>query len=366
MHQDLLYQIALTRIPNVGPVLAKNLISYCGSAEKIFSLSEAKLTRIPSIGQKTANEISRFKDFKEAEEEVTFIEKNQVTPLLYTDQAYPARLKELTDSPLILYYKGNADLNQNKVVSIVGTRHASAFGKDWTEQFVQELLPVNCLILSGLAYGIDGIAHKAAVKSQQPTVGVLGNGLKNIYPAANKILASQMVTHGGLLTEYISNTPPDRQNFPTRNRIVAAMSDVIVVVETKAKGGSMITATLGNSYQKDIFAVPGKPTDEWSEGCNLLIKTNRAGMVESAADLIHQMRWDAEAKPAIQPTLFPQLDGREEKIYTLIKERGKSGIDEIQIEAGISVNELSTTLLTLEMRDIIKSLPGKYYELKTL
>src|SRR4030095_2785581 len=283
MHSELLYQLALTEVPNIGCVRAKILAMDFGNAEMIFKSDLGSLEKIEGIGTIPARSIKKFSDFSKAEDEIKFIEKYKIKPLFLTDKNYPKRLLNCYDSPTLLFYKGDADLNASKVVAIIGTRNHTEYGKQQTEKLVKELSSQNILVVSGMAFGIDSIAHKTAYKHNLATVGVLGHGLDQIYPPEHSHLAKEMLKHGGgLLTEFRSNTKPDKHNFPTRNRIVAGMSDATVVIETGEKGGSMITAELANGYNKDVFALPGKVTDNKSAGCNFLIRNNKAMLLTDA------------------------------------------------------------------------------------
>ena len=279
MTNDLLYQIALTLVPNIGDVHAKILATHFGDASSIFNAKKKELESIEGIGTVRASAIKSFNNFASCEKEMEFIEQYKITPLFITDKDYPKRLLNCYDSPALLFYKGNTDLNISKIISVVGTRNNNDYGKAACEKLIDDLSNENILIVSGLAFGIDTIAHKTAVKNNLPTIGVLAHGLDRIYPPQNKTLAKQMVENGGLLTEFLSNTIPDKQNFPKRNRIVAGMCDAVIVIESSKKGGSLITAELGNSYNKDVFAIPGRIYDSKSEGCNYLIKNNKASLI---------------------------------------------------------------------------------------
>src|SRR6188508_3275083 len=297
MNSELLYQLALTEIPNIGCVHAKILAQQFGSAENIFKAKQHFLEKIEGIGEIRARAIKAFNNFSNAEEEIKFIEKYKIKPLFLTDKDYPQRLLNCYDSPTLLFYKGHADLNASKVVAIIGTRNHTEYGKQQTEKLVKDLSSQDILVVSGMAFGIDAIAHKTAYKNNLATVGVLGHGLDQIYPSDHTNLAKDMLRqNGGLLTEFRSNTKPDKHNFPTRNRIVAGMSDATVVIETGEKGGSMITAELANGYNKDVFAFPGKVTDNKSAGCNYLIKTNKAMLLTDAQELIEIMGWEEKTK----------------------------------------------------------------------
>ena len=367
MQDDLLYQIALTLVPNIGDIHAKALINLYGEAASIFKAPKKELESIEGIGSVRAGSIKAFKDFTSCEAELLFIEKYKISPLFITDDKYPKRLLNCYDSPALLYYRGNADLNKINIVSIVGTRNHSDYGKQQCEKLVEELREENILIISGLAFGIDTIAHKAALKNNLNTVGVLAHGLDRIYPAQNKSLAKQMTKQGGLLTDFISGSNPDKQNFPKRNRIVAGMCDALVVIESSKKGGSLITAELANSYNKDVFALPAKITDQKSEGCNFLIKNNKASLITGASDLLELMNWVPKEKmqQKKQRELFIELTTDEKIVVAILQQQDTIPIDELYFKAGLSSSAIAAALLMLEMQGIVLSLPGKIYKLST-
>ena len=367
MDSELLYQLALTLIPNIGPVQAKILLQHC-NAEEIFHAKKTFLEKIEGIGPIRAASIAAFKDFSKAEEEIKFIEKYKIKPLFLTDIDYPKRLLNCYDSPTLLFYRGEADLNAAKIVAIVGTRSHTDYAKVVTEKLVKELTEQNVTVISGLAFGVDAIAHKASVKNGLPTVGVLAHGLDQIYPPENASLAKDMIKHnGGLLTEFRSKSKPDKHNFPTRNRIVAGMSDATIVIETGLKGGSMITAELANSYNKDVFAIPGKVTDVKSSGCNYLIKNNKAMLLTDAAELIQVMQWEDKAKhkkeKRSQRELFIEMTPEEKIIVAILREKETVNIDEINEKSGLSSSAVAGATLNLELQGIISSKPGKIYSL---
>jgi DNA processing protein len=365
MTPDLLYQIALTLIPNIGDVHAKALVNIYGDAQSVFKAKKKELEAIEGIGTIRANSIKAFTDFTSSETEIKFIEKYKIAPLFITGKNYPQRLLNCYDSPVLLYYRGTADLNTTKIVSIVGTRSNSEYGKSVCEKLIEELTGQNIIVVSGLAFGIDTIAHKAALKNNLQTVGVLAHGLDRIYPTQNKTLAKQMTEQGGLLTDFISNTNPDKQNFPKRNRIVAGMCDALIVMESGKKGGSLITAELANGYNKDVFAIPGKTTDTKSEGCNYLIKQNKASLITGAEDLIELMNWDPKEKTTKkkQRELFIELTPDEKIIIDILQQRENIQIDELYFKSGLSSSAVATALLMLEMQNVVQSLPGKIYKL---
>lgn len=365
MDNDLLYQIALTLVPNIGNVHAKLLVNIYGDAQSVFKAKRKDLENIEGIGTVRANSIKAFTDFSSCEEEIAFIEKYKITPLFITDSNYPQRLLNCYDSPVLLFYRGNADLNTSKIISIVGTRSNSDYGKHVCEKLVEGLAGENVLVTSGLAFGIDTIAHKAALKHNLPTLGVLAHGLDRIYPTQNKSLAKQMVGHGGLLTEFLSHTNPDKQNFPKRNRIVAGLCDAVVVIETGKKGGSLITAELGNNYNKDVFAIPGRIGDSKSEGCNYLIKNNKAALINGADDLLEMMNWKPIEKKAVkkQRELFIELNADEKTIVDILNQQEAVHIDELYFKSGLSSSAVAAALLMLEMQGVVLSMPGKMYKI---
>ncbi len=362
---DLLYFMALTKVKLVGAVTAKELVSHCGGAEEVFKASRQRLLRTPGVGQRVADNIMSFKDFSKVEKELTFIEKNQIQAHTYLEKSYPERLTYHNDSPLVLFQKGNATLNPPRTVAIVGTRKATPRGRAICEELVAGLAEYDVTINSGLAYGIDVTAHTKCVQLNIPTIGVLGHGLDRMYPHQHKSIAQKMLENGSLLTEFPSGTTPDKNNFPMRNRIIAGMSDAVIVVETKRSGGSIITAQIANNYNKDVFAVPGRLDDEYSVGCNFLIKTHKAALIESAADIGYIMRWDkldGEQKN-VQRKIFVNLTEGERKIVAILKEHETIGIDKIVHLLKSSTSQLAPKLLEMEFKGVIKTLPGSRYTL---
>lgn len=360
----LMYILALLMVPKIGPKMAKNLIAYCGSAENVFKQKKGLLSKIPGIGAKISENLSAFKDFSRAEQEIKFIEKHNIQPLFFLDEDYPQRLRDLHDAPLILYYKGNSPLNYKRVIGIVGTRKATDYGRAFCEQLVEELVPYNVQIISGLAYGIDTVAHKAAVKYGLPTIGVMGTGLDKIYPNANRNLAVQMIENGGLLTEYLSGSEPDREHFPARNRIVAGMIDALVLVETTRTGGALITAEIAHSYNREVFAVPGRLHDEFSAGCNYFIKINKAYLLESGSDIAFQLGWDDTGKKPDKSQKYKGLSGPEMHIVEILKEKDRVDLDTITHLMKSNLSKVSMLLLELEFKGIVQALPGKFFRLQ--
>lgn len=363
---DLQYKIGLTLIPGIGDVTAKKLIAYCGSAEAVFKENKSKLKKIPDIGTVLANSIAAADVLKRSEQEIEFIEKYKISALFFLDKHYPEKLRACQDSPVMIYYKGKADLNTSKVLSIVGTRKATDYGKQMCRNLLEGLADYNTLIVSGLAYGIDIAAHKECLNLNIPTVGILAHGLDKIYPAQHKPVAEKMLEQGGVLTEFLSKAKPDRENFPKRNRIIAGMADATLVVEAGIKGGALITAEIANSYNRDVFAVPGRVTDTYSEGCNYLIRTNKAALVQTASDIEYLMGWQKEDKKRnskiIQPTIF-NLSAEEEVLVNILKEVTHLDIDTLCLQSNLNMSKVAASLLNLEFGGIVKSLPGKRYQL---
>lgn len=365
MDQNRLSLLALHFIPGLGDYLIRQLISYCGTPEKVFRIPKGKLLKIPGVGLVIAEAITNGKPFSTAEKELLRAEKENVELLFFTDKKYPSRLRQINDAPTLLYAKGNMDLENPKSVAIVGTRQSTAYGKECVENLVRDLVPHEALIVSGLAYGIDVHAHKQAVKHHLPTIGVMGSGMDVIYPAAHLDLAGKMMDHGGLLTEHPFGTQPDAHNFPARNRIVAGLSDAIIIVEAAEKGGALITADIGNSYNKDVFAFPGNVKQSHSAGCNNLIKSNRAHLMTSIRDLQYIMNWDVGVRPQRhQPVVLKGYSAEEQEIIKVLLENNKQlTMDEVSWKTNLSIGKTASLLLTLEFKGIVSSLPGKVYKL---
>ncbi len=366
MHPDLIYLISLTRVPQVGCVQARILLQQFGSAEAIFKSTTQTLEKIDGIGKIRARSIKTFRDFEGSEKEIIFLQRYGVRALSFSDPEYPQRLLTAYDAPVLLFYKGNAGLNHVRAISIVGTRRNSDYGRQITEKLIQELVPYDPIIISGLAFGIDAIAHKYALKQGLSTIAVLAHGLSSLYPPEHSQLSKQMLKQGGLITEYISDTKAEKHYFPIRNRIVAAISDCTVVTETAVKGGSMITADLANGYHREVFAFPGRTTDFKSAGCNWLIRNNQASLLENVHDLARMMGWEEKTTVVenTQGDLFITLNEVEQRIVNLLREREKMHIDTINAMTGFSGSRNASALLELEMKDIIFNMPGRIYRLK--
>jgi DNA processing protein len=369
MDESLKYKIAITQIHGIGNILAKNLIAYVGSVEGVFCEKKQHLAKIPGIGEVLAEEIVSQNVMLRAEKEVEFILKNNIRSIYFTDRDYPYRLKECPDSPIMLYCKGKCNLNEGKFIGIVGTRSATQIGKENSAKLVYELSSMisQVTIVSGLAYGIDISAHKAALDNNLPTIGVMGHGLDRIYPAAHRSTAIKMLTNGALITEFLSETNPDRQNFVMRNRIIAGLCDALVIVESGVKGGALITAELANDYNRDVFAFPGRITDDWSKGCNKLIKSNQASLIESAEDLMTFMNWEKQneaAKEVPQTFLNFDLSDEEKEIVSLLRQYPDGlQVNELAIMLSKPFSKTSSKLLEMEFKGLVKCFPGNLYRI---
>ncbi len=364
-NNELFWLISLNLIDGIGVKNAKNLISYTGSVEAIFKENKKSLIKIPGIGERTVSKILNADVSKRAEKELKFIDKYKIKTKSYFDKTYPFRLKQCEDAPLLFFYKGDVDFEHKKIVTIVGTRNNTDYGKENCKQIIKDLKDRGHapIIVSGLAYGTDICAHKEAVKNNLQTIAVLGHGLDRIYPAAHSNFAKEIVKNGALLTEFLSETIPDRQNFVKRNRIVAGLSDCTIVVESGEKGGSLITGDIANSYNRDVFAFPGEINKPYSKGCNKLIKTNKAALIESVLDLEYIMGWEMNKNIQTKLIIPPKLKPEEELVYNIIKIKKSINIDILCHETKISSSEISIILLNLELQNIIKSYPGNMYKL---
>ena len=364
--QHQLYQIATTFLKGIGPKKASMLISRLSSVEAIFEESIHEIHELTKVPISILFQMDRTRALEQAKKQLEFIEKNDIQTHFYLDANYPRRLKQCNDAPLLLYSKGNFESNPSKVVSIVGTRHSSGYGKELTQALAEELKPHNVQIVSGLAYGTDYNAHKAAFDLQMSTVGVLGHGLDRIYPSAHRDLARKMCCDGGLLTEFPINTLPDRVNFPMRNRIVAGMSDALVIIESKRKGGSMITAELAFDYNREVFAFPGSVHQENSAGCNLLIQKNMSHLIASPLDLIKLMDWQnalVSSKKTEEVNAPMTLTETENSIFSTLKNRGRLHFDQLLVDLQMTSQDLNSHLFNLEMEGVVKALPGRVYSI---
>ena len=358
------HKIALGLIPRIGDINARKLVSHFGSVEAIFHEPYRNLIKIPGIGSGIAKYISERTYLDTAEKEAEFVTKNNIRTYFYLDPDYPFRLRQCDDSPVVFFFKGNCNLDASKILSVVGTRNATPRGKELCEKIVEGLAVghSDLIIVSGLAYGIDIASHKAALSNNLQTIGVLAHGFKTTYPAIHASTARAMVNKGGLVTDFLSDALPERNNFLKRNRIIAGLADATLVVESGIKGGALITADIANSYNRDVFAVPGRPDDQWSAGCNSLIRNNKAFLTECSDDIEYFLNWKPEKlRPVIQRTLFSELDDNEKVIYELLSKQGELTIDSICRTIDIPVYKLSSLLLQMEFKGLLKCSPGNLY-----
>ncbi|MBS7787556.1 DNA-processing protein DprA [Flavobacterium sp. CYK-55] len=361
-HEDLFYVLALLKVEGVGGVYARKLLENYPSPSDIFTEKPKHWPR-SGIRFPATKSIDKDQLFKAAEAELLFIEQNQITTTYFKDADYPSALEHCTDAPVLLFSKGHFNFKNRKIISIVGTRQATAAGIEFCRQLISDLAPLDPMIVSGYAYGIDIAAHVSALENNLTTVGVLAHGLDQIYPKKHQKYAPQMFYNGGFLTEFTSDSQPLRENFIRRNRIVAGLSEATIVVESAMKGGSLITAQMANDYGREVFAVPGRVNDTMSQGCHQLIKTHRAQILTSAADLVYQLNWDLKQAPKIrQKQLFFDLEPSEQKVYEFLKTTGKEQIDWIARGCEIPIYELSSLLLQMELKGLVTPLPGKYFE----
>lgn len=367
--EEQIYSIALTMVPGIGHIGAKHLIDGMGNAVDVFRLRKEIPERIPEVSQRVIEALDCPQAVLRAEQEYEFIRKNRISCLSFHDEAYPSRLRECEDAPVVLFFKGSADLNSLHILNMVGTRNATDYGTQICASFLRDLkaLCPDVLVVSGLAYGIDIHAHREALANELPTVGVLAHGLDRIYPHVHRKTAVDMLEKGGLLTEFLSGTNPDRHNFISRNRIVAGMCDATIVIESAEKGGSLITAELAEGYHRDCFAFPGRMSDEYSKGCNRLIRDNKASLLLSAEDFVQAMGWNIpmtlSEKVSVQRSLFIELSEEEQKIVAILEKLGNLQINSLVVEADIPVNKMTALLFELEMKGVIRVLAGGMYQL---
>lgn len=361
---ELFNTLALTRIEGVGDIVAKKLINHLGSAEAVFKAKRSQLLAIEGVGEVLCNNLQNTSVFNHAENEVRFVQANNIKASFYQEADYPERLKHCIDGPVVLFSSGRIDFAKRKTISIVGTRQMTSYGADFCRKLIEDLAPLNPVIVSGFAYGIDIHAHILAIDNNLQTVGVVAHGLNQVYPKVHKKYVAKMEENGGFMTEFWSTSNPDKENFVKRNRIVAGISEATIIVESADKGGSLITANLANDYNRDVFAVPGRVTDKYSMGCNNLIKSQRANLLTNAADLIYMLNWELEEKKKtpVQKQLFITLEPEEELVYNYLLKNGKELMDIIALRCDMPVYKLSSLLLTMELKGVIRPLPGKLFE----
>lgn len=360
---DLFYALALQRVEGVGDIMAKKLLTHCGNAEAVFKTKTAQLAAIDGVGAVLLKSLKDKSVFDRANQELDFIRANGIKVAHFQDDNYPERLKHCIDGPVLLFTSGDIDLKNRRIISIVGTRQITSYGTEFCKKLIEDLAPLDPVIVSGFAYGVDIVAHQLAMENNLQTIGVVAHGLNQIYPKTHKKYVAKMESNGGFMTEFWSSSNPDKENFVRRNRIVAGMSEATIVIESADRGGSLITANMANDYNRDVFAVPGRTTDKYSAGCNNLIKTQKANLLTSAADLVYILNWDIETKTKpVQKQLFVTLDQDEQKVYDYLLKTGKELMDIIALHCDFPIYRISGMLLNMELKGVIRPLPGKLFE----
>lgn len=362
--EDLLYTLALQRSKGVGDITSKKLINHFRTAKNVLLQKRTTLEKVNGIGAFLAKNLKETSLLIEAEKELKYLQKNEIKTLYFLDAEYPENLKHSVDGPILLFQKGKIDLNNRTIISIVGTRKITSYGRDFCEKLIADLKPYNPLIVSGFAYGVDICAHKAAIKNNLQTIGVLAHGFEEMYPKSHKKYTNDVNKNGGFLTDFWHDERLHRENFLKRNRIVAGISEATIIIESAETGGSLVTADIANSYARDVFAVPGRATDVYSRGCNNLIKRNAAAILTSANDLINNLNWQLEEQPkqCIQKKLFVELTPDEQFVYDFLIENGKELLDIIALKCKLQIHKTTTILFNLEMKGVVKPLPGKLFE----
>ncbi len=361
--QDLFHLLALQQIEGVGDIMAKKLINHCGSASAVFETKNSQLAAIDGIGSVLLRNLKNKSVFEKAEQELQFIKSNEIEVAYFQDENYPDRLKHCIDGPVLLFSSGNINLQNKKIISIVGTRQITSYGMEFCRKLIEDLAPLDPVIVSGFAYGVDIFAHQLAIEHNLQTIGVVAHGLNQIYPKTHKKYVAKVEQNGGFMTEFWSSSNPEKENFVRRNRIVAGIAEATIVIESAERGGSLITANIANDYNRDVFAVPGRVTDKYSAGCNNLIKTQKANVLTSAADLVYILNWEiqSKAKP-VQKQLFVTLEPDEQKVYDYLLKTGKELMDIIALRCDFPIYKISGMLLNMELKGVIRPLPGKLFE----
>ena len=361
--QELFYLLALMKVDGVGDIMAKKLLTHCGNAEAVFKMKSNQAAGIDGVGSVLLKNLKDKTIFEKASQELEFIKSDGIKVSFFMDEDYPDRLKHCIDSPVLIFSSGKINLKNKKLISIVGTRQITSYGIDICKKLIEDLAPLDPVIVSGFAYGVDIVAHQLAMENNLQTIGVLAHGLNQIYPKTHKKYIARMEENGGFITEFWSSSNPDKEKFVRRNRIVAGMTEATIVIESADKGGSLITANMANDYNRDVFAVPGRVTDKYSQGCNDLIKTQKANVLTSAADLIYILNWDVENKPKpVQQQLFVELEPDEQKVYDFLLKNGKELLDIIALKCDFPIYKISGILLNMELKGVIRPLPGKLFE----
>lgn len=363
--EELLYLLALQKTKGIGDIIAKKLITALGSATQVFNEKPSKLSKLNGIGSVVIANLKDTSLLKKAEKELNYIQQHKLQVLYFLEDAYPIRLKHCIDAPILMFQKGNTSFKDKKIISIVGTRNMTPYGKDCCEQLINDLKEFNPMIVSGFAYGVDICAHKTALKNGLETVAILGNGLSKIYPSVHKKYESEILANGAIISEFWHHDEPLREHFLQRNRIIAGISEAIIVIESAEKGGSLVTADIADSYNRDVFAVPGRITDKYSKGCNYLIKQQKAIPLTSSQDLIKELSWDIEVVKSkiIQPKLFQDLTQDEQLIVNYLQHNGKQQLDLVSLNTHFTIQKTASELFNLEMKGVVRALPGKMFEI---
>lgn len=360
----MLYALALQRTKNIGDINAKRLISHCGSAKSVFLEKKHLLSKINGIGSFALQYLFDGNNLKEAEKELQYIEEENISAAYFLDNSYPEKLKYCVDAPIVLFSKGNISLQNQPIISMVGTRKMTNYGRAFCEQLINDIKEYNPIIISGFAYGVDIFSHQMAMKNNLQTIAIIAHGFEEIYPKSHQKYVADVLANGGFMTDFWHTDSIQRENFLKRNRIIAGISEATIIIESAQKGGSLVTADIANSYSRDVFAVPGRATDTYSKGCNALIKNNKAAILSSGKDLIEYLNWDIQLKKpkAIQKQLFVQLNTEEQTIYDFLLKNGKEQLDIISLKCGFAIHQTTTVLFQMEMKGVVKPLPGKLFE----
>lgn len=361
---DLQSVLALQHVSGLGDATAKKLIRKAGSPAAIFREKKSSILKIPNARKEAIQSLFDPVHLRAAEKELEFIEKHKIKCLYFEDDDYPEKLRHCLDGPILMFQRGKIDLKQRRILSIVGTRRATAAGKEFCQKLIEDLSVLNPVIVSGFAYGIDITAQRAAMETGLQTIACLAHGMNQVYPNLHRKYVDEVKENGGFLTEFWSTSAFERSNFLRRNRIIAGLSEATVVVESAEKGGSLVTADIANSYDREVFAVPGRPSDSQSRGCNDLIKRQRAHLLESAADLVYMMNWQLEEpiKP-VQKELFVELGEEEKVLYQFLESNGKEQLDSIALNCRIPTFKAASLLLNMELKGVVRPLPGKLFEI---
>ena len=362
--QQLIYTLALQHVPKIGDITAKKLIGVCGSAEAVLKEKRGNLLKIDGVGAASLEGLFDASHLREAEHELRFIQAHKISCLYFMESDYPERLKHCIDAPILLFQRGKVNLNNQRIISIVGARKITSHGMEFCKQLVEDLAPFNPIIVSGFAYGTDITAHKAAVDHNLQTIGCLAHGFNDMYPKVHSKYVKSVEAHGGFFTDFWSTSNFDRKNFLKRNRIIAGLSEATIVIESAEKGGSLVTADIAHSYDREVFAVPGRVTDSQSVGCNNLIKQQKAQMLSNSMDVPFMLDWKLEQeKPTIQRQLFVDLNEDEQLIYNYLKDQKKQLLDVIALDTQLPTYKLAGILLNMELKGVVRPLPGKLFEL---